>query len=70
VAHQSRVVDSRRAVSLARLPLPYGVALRLRDAGIDDSVIAECIGVDLDALPALMLVAEAKLCAADNDLEK
>jgi hypothetical protein len=60
-------VDPRRAESLARLPLPYAVALRLRDAGIDDAVIAECVGVDLDALPTLMLVAEAKLSAAQGD---
>jgi hypothetical protein len=47
--------------------LPYAVALRLRDAGIDDAVIAECVGVDLDALPTLMLIAEAKLAAAQGD---
>jgi hypothetical protein len=61
------IVDPRRAASLARLPLPYAVALRLRDAGIDDAVIAECVGVDLDALPTLMLIAEAKLAAAQGD---
>jgi hypothetical protein len=60
-------VDPRRAASLARLPLPYAIALRLRDAGIDDALIAECVGVDLDALPTLMLVAEAKLAAAQGD---
>lgn len=60
-------MDPRRAISLARLPLPYAVALRLRDAGITDAVIAECIGVDLDAIPTMMLVAEAKLAAAEDD---
>jgi hypothetical protein len=60
-------VDPRRAATLARLPLPYATALRLRDAGIDDVVIAECIDVDLDALPMLMEVAEAKLAAAEQD---
>jgi hypothetical protein len=61
------MVDSRRAASLARLPLPYATALRMRDAGIDDIVIAQCIDVDLDALPTLMELAEAKLAAAEED---
>jgi hypothetical protein len=59
--------DARRPESLQRLPLPYATALRLRDAGISDEVIAECVGVDLDALPTFMRVAEAKLAAASND---
>ena len=50
-----------------RLPLPYATALRLRDAGIADDVIAERVGVDLDALPTFMRVAEAKLAAAFED---
>jgi hypothetical protein len=56
--------DPRRA--LERLPLPYATALRLRDAGIADDVIAESVGVDLDALPTFMRVAEAKLAAASD----
>jgi hypothetical protein len=59
--------DARRARSLERLPLPYATALRLRDAGIADEVIAECVGVDLDALPTFMRVAEAKLAAASEE---
>jgi hypothetical protein len=50
------------------LPLPYATALRLRDAEIADEVIAECVGVDLDALPTFMRVAEAKLAAAAREL--
>jgi hypothetical protein len=61
------MVDSRRAASLARLPLPYATALRMRDAGIDDIVIAQCLDVDLDTLPTLMELAEAKLAAAEED---
>jgi hypothetical protein len=57
-------MDARRAESLQRLPLPYATALRLRDAGIADEVIAECVGVDLDMLPTFMRVAHAKLAAA------
>jgi hypothetical protein len=56
--------DARRAESLQRLPLPYATALRMRDAGIADEVIAECVGVDVDTLPTFMRVAEAKLAAA------
>jgi hypothetical protein len=56
--------DARRAQSLQLLPLPYATALRMRDAGIDDELIAECVGVDLDTLPTFMRVAEAKLAAA------
>jgi hypothetical protein len=58
--------DARRADSLQRLPLPYATALRMRDAGIADDVIAECIGVEVDALPNFMRVAEAKLAAASD----
>jgi hypothetical protein len=58
--------DSPRAESLQRLPLPYATALRMRDAGIADEVIAECVGVDPDALSTFMRVAEAKLAAASQ----
>ncbi|HEX2284586.1 MAG TPA: hypothetical protein VHI10_07125 [Mycobacterium sp.] len=56
--------DPPPAEPLQRLPLPYATALRLREAGIADEVIAECVGVDPDALPTFMRVAEAKLAAA------
>jgi hypothetical protein len=59
--------DARRAQSLGRLPLPYATALRLRDAGIADEVIADCVGVDLDTLPTFMQVAYAKLRAASDE---
>ena len=59
--------DARRAESLQRLPLPYATALRLRDAGIADEVIADCVGVDLGALPTFMRLAEAKLAAACDE---
>jgi hypothetical protein len=59
--------DPRWDESLQRLPLPYATALRLRDAGVADEVIAECVGVDLDALPTFMRVADAKLIAASDE---
>ena len=46
--------------------MPYATALRLRDAGIADELIADCVGVDLDALPTFMRLAEAKLAAASE----
>ncbi len=59
--------DPRRADSLEQLPLPYATALRLRDAGSTDEMIAQSVGVDLDALPTFMRVAEAKLAAASDE---
>ena len=59
-------IDAHRTDSLDRLPLPYAAALRLRDAGIADEVIAERVGVDVDALPSFMRVAEAKLATASE----
>jgi hypothetical protein len=58
--------DARRAQSLKRLPMPYATALRLRDAGIAEELIADCVGVDLDALPTFMQIAQAKLAAAES----
>jgi hypothetical protein len=47
--------------ALARLPRPYALALMLRDAGVDDALIAECVGVEPEALPTLLDIAAAKL---------
>lgn len=56
--------EAQRTELLDRLPLPYAAALRLREAGTSDQVIAERVGVDLDTLPTFMRLAEAKLAAA------
>ncbi|SEH49303.1 hypothetical protein SAMN04489835_0478 [Mycolicibacterium rutilum] len=56
--------ETRRSEILQRLPVPYATALRLRDAGTADEIIAERVGIELDALPTFMKVAEAKLAAA------
>jgi hypothetical protein len=58
--------DERRA-AIDRLPLPYSTALRLRDAGIPDDLIAECIAVEPEAMPTLLTLAEAKLAASVSD---
>ena len=49
-----------------RLPLPYSEALRLRDAGVADDVIAEILAIEPEALDTLIRIAEAKLAAAEN----
>ncbi|MGH9817084.1 MAG: hypothetical protein ACRD6I_13480 [Candidatus Acidiferrales bacterium] len=55
--------DDQFRDALERLPVPYAVALRLREARIPNGVIAECIGVEPEALPVVFLVAETKLAA-------
>ena len=54
----------RRDDALDRLPLPYSTALRLRDAGITNEVIAERVGVEPEAMDTFMRLAQAKLDAA------
>lgn len=58
-----------RVTAIGRLPTPYAVALRLRESGEPDEVIAEALGIDLMALPALMELAEAKLAAIQRRLD-
>jgi len=58
--------EQARARAIDRLPAPYAVALRLRDAGATDDVIAEALGIDLLSLPSLLDLAEAKLAAIER----
>lgn len=39
----------------------HGVAMRLRQAGYADVVIATALGVPVESVPALLLVAQGKL---------
>ncbi|MGW9263188.1 hypothetical protein [Gordonia terrae] len=55
--------DDAVRYALDHLPLPYAEAIRLRKAGIDDSVIADILGVESTALPGMFEIAEAKLHA-------
>jgi hypothetical protein len=55
-----------REQALRRLPLPYSLALRLRDAGAPPDVVCEYIDVDEAALENLYHLAEAKLLAAQD----
>lgn len=45
--------NDARARAIDRLPAPYAVALRLRDAGAADDVIAAALGLDPVSLPTL-----------------
>jgi hypothetical protein len=56
-------IDEREG-GLRRLPAPYSLALRLRDAGVDDTVICGYVAVEPEALPMLLEIAEEKLAAA------
>ena len=57
---------SEREQALRRLPLPYSLALRLRDAGVAADVICQYVDVEQAALDGLYRIAEAKLLAAQR----
>lgn len=50
-----------RSQALRELPTTHAVALRLRDHGFDDLVIAAILDVEHVQVPALLRIAEAKL---------
>ena len=50
-----------RATALSKLSRPYSLALRLRIAGVDPGLIAECVDVEFEAIEPLLELAEAKL---------
>ena len=57
---------SEREQALRKLPLPYSLALRLRDAGVAAEVICEYVNVEQVALNGVYRIAEAKLLAAQK----
>jgi len=57
---------SEREQALRRLPLPYSLALRLRDAGVATDVICQYVNVEPAALNGLYRIAEAKFLAAQQ----
>lgn len=57
---------SQRERALRLLPLPYSLALRLRDAGVSADVICQYINIEHAALDGLYRMAEAKLRAAQD----
>jgi hypothetical protein len=60
---------SAREQALRKLPLPYSLALRLRDAGVAADVICQYVNVERAALDGLYRIAEAKLLAAQKAIE-
>jgi hypothetical protein len=66
--HAAQMVDelSQREQALRRLPLPYSLALRLRDAGVPADVICQYLNVERAALDGLYRIGEAKLLAAQQ----
>lgn len=69
-AHADWVADelTPHESALRKLPLPYSLALRLREAGVAPEVVSEYVGVDEQALDGVYRIAEAKLSAAEGDL--
>ncbi len=65
-AGQMAIDLSEREQALRRLPLPYSLALRLRDAGVAADVICQYVNVERAALDGLYRIAEAKLLAAQK----
>ncbi len=66
--HAAQVANeiSEHERALRRLPLPYSLALRLRDAGVAAEVICQYVNVEQAALDGLYRIGEAKLFAAQN----
>jgi DNA-directed RNA polymerase specialized sigma24 family protein len=50
-----------RATALSQLPETYAQALRLRDAGLNDTAIATRLDVAPEAMALLLRLAEAKI---------
>jgi hypothetical protein len=65
-ADQMADEPTQREQALSRLPLPYSLALRLRDGGVAADVICLYLGVEASELGGLYRIAEAKLLAAQE----
>jgi hypothetical protein len=61
---------SARECALRKLPLPYSLVLRLRDAGVAPEVVSDYVGVDEEALDGIYRMAEAKLNTAEQAAEQ
>jgi hypothetical protein len=53
-----------RTEALGLIPAVHSLALRLRDAGAGDELIAECLRIEPETVGPLLVVAEGKLAAA------
>jgi hypothetical protein len=65
--HAAEMVDDlgARERALRKLPVPYSLALRLRDAGVAPEVVCEYLQVEQEALTGVYRLAEAKLTAIE-----
>jgi hypothetical protein len=61
---------SEREQVLRRLPLPYSLALRLRDAGVAQEVICVYLNVERAALDGFYRIAETKFIAAQHLIQR
>jgi hypothetical protein len=70
--HAGWVADelSARESALRKLPLPYSLALRLRDAGVAPEIVSEYVGVDEAALDGVYRIAEAKLISPHGRVDE
>ena len=59
-------VLTEREQALRALPLPYSLALRLRDAGVAPEIVCEYLHIEEPSLQGLYRMAEAKLSAAQH----
>ena len=50
-----------RSSAVRQLPTMHGVAIRLRDEGLHDHVIAVALEIEDDQVPTLLGIADAKL---------
>jgi DNA-directed RNA polymerase specialized sigma24 family protein len=50
-----------RGEAIGRLPSTYAAVVELLDEGADEAAIAERLGVEPTSVPALVVVARAKL---------
>jgi hypothetical protein len=56
-----------RSSAVWELPVPYAVAVRLRDSGSDDRTIATALAIDVDEVTGFLEIADAKLAALIDD---
>jgi hypothetical protein len=57
-----------REEALRRLPLGHSLALRLRDAGVDDEVLCSYLHIEPEGLDTFLLIAQLKLEAELHNL--
>jgi hypothetical protein len=69
--HAADMADehSEHEQALRRLPLPYSLALRLRDVGVAPEVICQYVDIEQEGIDGFYRIAEAKLLAVRKTLD-